>query len=165
MGGELTQLILQIPGRCRSEPTTCLKFFVNYEPHGEPQTRHDQPDTKTLSSANTAHNRLQYLLQPKNNWSATYGQRTHKTHQDHSCFILEIRYLIFTRYLMLRDYHGRRMLLLIVLVLDFESRRGEIWSYFPPKKEGWTNCWECLAWVGAIRRGLTREESAEVFPR
>ena len=59
------------------------------------------------------------------------------------------------------------MLLLIALVREFESHRGEILNLFSKKKEGSTAesaSGERLAWVGAIRREATREEQrAEVF--
>ena len=55
--------------------------------------------------------------------------------------------------------------LIMVLVREFESRRGEILSLFA-KIKGSTTVAECLAWVStAVRRKPTREERAEIFSR
>ena len=60
---------------------------------------------------------------------------------------------------------GYARMLLIVLVLDFESRRGDILNLFAKKKEKESICLERLAWVGTMRCVSTREEIAEVLPR
>ena len=57
-----------------------------------------------------------------------------------------------------------RMLLLIALVLEFESRRAETLNLFRKKKKI-INCLERLAWVSTIRRESAGEERAEIFSR
>ena len=54
------------------------------------------------------------------------------------------------------------MIILMVLVLEFESRRGEILNLFAKIKEDQL-LRERLAWVGTIRLESTREERAEIF--
>ena len=54
------------------------------------------------------------------------------------------------------------MLLLTVLVLEFESRRREILNLFSKMKK---RDQLRLAWVSIIRRQSTREERAEFFSR
>ena len=54
--------------------------------------------------------------------------------------------------------------MLLVLVREFESRRGEILNIFAKiKKDQLLR--ERLAWVGTIGRESTREERAEIFSR
>ena len=55
------------------------------------------------------------------------------------------------------------MLLLIVLVREFESRRGEIWIYLRKKKEKKDQLLLRAPTVGnTIRRESVREESSEL---
>ena len=55
--------------------------------------------------------------------------------------------------------------MLLVLVREFESRRGEILNVFAKINKKRINCWERLAWVSTIRRESTREDRAEIFSR
>ena len=59
---------------------------------------------------------------------------------------------------------GPRMLLLIVLVREFESRRDEILNLFA-KIQKKNQLLRAPAWVSTIRRESTREERAEIFLR
>ena len=56
------------------------------------------------------------------------------------------------------------LILLILLVLKFESRRGEIAFICEQKKER-INCLERVACVGTIRRESMRQERPEIFSR
>ena len=54
--------------------------------------------------------------------------------------------------------------MLLALVLEFESHRGDIVNFFA-KIEKDQLLRASIAWVGAIRRESTREERAEIFSR
>ena len=55
--------------------------------------------------------------------------------------------------------------MLVVLVLEFESRRGEILIFFATIQHNDRLLRApTVAWVRTIRREPTREERAEVFP-
>ena len=55
--------------------------------------------------------------------------------------------------------------MLLVLVREFESRRGKISNLSAIKKKDQLKCWDRLAWLSTIRRKSTREERAEIFSR